>query len=113
MTTIIREHETTHGAEVLDALNEAVRDLRREIEELTKETKDGNGITETALAKPLKNARDLATQCAKAENYLNECRKKQAGIARGHYALDLEAARVAIGCKLDRLRRCHGATPVS
>lgn len=113
MTTIIREHETRHGAEVLDALNEAVRNLRREIEELAKETKNGKGITEAELSKPLKNARELVTQCAKAENYLNECRKKQTGIAKGDYALDLEAARVAIGCKLDRLRRCHGATGIS
>jgi hypothetical protein len=113
MTMITPEEEIAHGTEVLNALYESVRALRREIEELAKQAQLGENLNETDVAKPLRNVHGLVALCAKAESNLYECRSKQAGIAKGGYALDLDQARADIGCKLDRLRRCSGARPVS
>ena len=113
MTTTTQEQDVAYGAEVFEALCDAIRDLRRQIEGLTKQAQSGEDINETAATRSLKEIQGLVTQCAKAENYLNDCRNRQAGIARGGYALDLDKARFEIGCKLDRLRRCGTPKTVS
>lgn len=113
MTIITPEEEIAQGTEVLGALYEAVRALRREIEQLVAQARDGCDLSETTVSKPLRNLHGLVAQCTKAETYLYECRSKQAGIAQGGFALDLDRARVDIGCKLDRLRRCSGTSPIS
>jgi hypothetical protein len=113
MTMITPEEEIAQAAELLNVLYDAIRTLRREIEGLANAVQSGEGINETAASQTLRNAPALLMQCVKAENFLNECRSKQAGIARGGYALDLDRARDDIGRKLDRLRRCYrpGAVP--
>ncbi|WP_432816817.1 hypothetical protein [Sulfitobacter sp. JB4-11] len=113
MTTITQEQEIAEGTELLAALYAAVRSLRREIEALTARVQVDDAMKETDISRPMTDVRGLVTQCTKAEIFLNECRKKQAGIARGDYALDLDRARSEIGCKLDRLRRCSDAAPIS
>jgi len=47
-----------------------------------------------------------------AETQLEQRKKKEQGIVNG-YALDMDAARDSIGCRLDRLRRagCPGRFP--
>ena len=112
MTTITQD-EITRGEEVVAALYGAIRALRQQIEGQTRQLQSGEQIDETATARSLRNLRGLVAECAKAENYLNECKSREAGIARGGYALDLERARAEIGCKLDRLRRCCDPGPVS
>ncbi|MDG1170329.1 MAG: hypothetical protein P8N14_14120 [Sulfitobacter sp.] len=106
MTIATQEQDIIRGAELLGSLHDAIIDLRREIEGLTQQAQSATKVDETAAKQSLTRLKDLVTHCAKAENFLNECRSKQAGIARGGYALDLDRARVEIGCKLDRLRRC-------
>jgi hypothetical protein len=113
MTMITPDEEIEHGTEVLNALLQSIRALRREIEGLKEQAQSGEVLSETDVSKPMGKVQGLVAQCAKAETYLNECRRKQAGIARGGYALDMDRARAEIGCKLDRLRRCSGARPVS
>jgi len=112
MTITTPEHEIARSVEVLETLQDAIRALRREIEGLTQRARSGEEISETEVSKPLGKLSGLLAHCAMAENRLNDCRNKQAGIARGGYALDLEKAGADIGCKLDRLRRCGDAGEV-
>ncbi|UWR13242.1 hypothetical protein K3753_11485 [Sulfitobacter mediterraneus] len=113
MTVITPDEEIAHGVEILDALRAAIRVLRQEIEGQTQTARSGEDIDKTQMAKQLRDMQGLVTQCTKAEMFLNDCRNRQAGIARAGHALDLEQARADIGCKLDRLRRCSGAGRIS
>ena len=106
MTTVIQDDDITQSTELLQMLRDAISDLRREIEGLTEEAQSDGLINETAAKQSLNRLRELVLQCAKAENFLNDCKSKQSVVAKGGYALDLDRARVEIGCKLDRLRRC-------
>lgn len=110
---ITPDDEIAQAAEVLDALYDAVRGLRREIIKLKDLAQSDQDLNETELSKSMRNVHGMIGQCAKAETFLNECKRRKNGIAKGDYALDLDRARVEIGCKLDRLRRCGGAGRVS
>ena len=109
MTTETQDQDIAQAAELLGSLRNSITDLRHEIEGLAKEAQSTGTTKEAETKQALGKIRDLVTQCTKAEIFLNECRNKQTGIARGGYALDLGRARVEIGCKLDRLRRCGPA----
>tara|TARA_R110000787_G_scaffold75819_5_gene167799 strand:+ start:492 stop:836 length:345 start_codon:yes stop_codon:yes gene_type:complete len=113
MTMITPEQEIADSEELFSSLKNAISDLRREIESLKEQAVSGEEINETAATKVIGKVTGMVGTCAKVETYLNDCRNRQAGIARGGYALDLDKARVEIGCKLDRLRRCGGTGPVS
>lgn len=113
MTMITPDQMIATSEEHFRALQMAIRDLRREIESLKEQASSGGDFNETAASKALGKASGMVATCVKVENYLSDCRNRQAGIARGGYALDLDRARADIGCKLDRLRRCHGAGSVS
>ncbi|MGJ8628351.1 MAG: hypothetical protein ACSHXB_15430 [Sulfitobacter sp.] len=113
MTMITPEQEIADSEELLCSLKNAISDLRREIESLKEQVLSGEDINETAATKVVGKVTSMVGTCAKVETYLNDCRNRQAGIARGGYALDLAKARDQIGGKLDRLRRCGGTKPVS
>lgn len=113
MTMITPEQEIADSEEHFRALQSAIRDLRREIQSLKEQAISGEELNETAASKALGKASGMVATCVKVETYLNDCRNRQAGIARGGYALDLDRARAEIGCKLDRLRRCGAAEPIS
>ena len=106
MTTIPLEQEIEDGTELLGSLHAAIRSLRREIEALTTRVSGEDTVQEKEVTRSMRDVSGLIVQCAKAEMNLDECKKKQAGIVQGGYALDLDQARIDIGCKLDRLRRC-------
>jgi len=112
MTIITPEQDVETSAEILQALQDTVRQLRRDISDVIEQAATGETINDAAALKALSKVQGLIGACAKAEALLNEQRNKQAGIARGGHALDLATARADIGCKLDRLRRCCGAEPV-
>ncbi|MGJ8617737.1 MAG: hypothetical protein ACSHWS_12930 [Sulfitobacter sp.] len=113
MTMITPEQEIADSEERLLSLRNAISDLRREVESLKQRALSGEEINETSATKVIGKVTSIVGSCAKVETYLNDCRNRQAGIARGGYALDLAKARVEIGGKLDRLRRCGAAKPVS
>ena len=106
MMTVTQEQDTQRGQEILDTLSDQITALRREIEDMIEQAQSGETAAETDAKKVVQRLRDLVGQYVKAEIYLNECKSKQAGVAQGGYALDLDRARVEIGCKLDRLSRC-------
>ena len=113
MTMMTPEQEIADSEELLSSLKNAISELRREIECLKEQAMSGGEINETAAMKAIGKVAGLVGTCAKVESYLNDCRNRQAGVARGGYALDLAKARDQIGSKLDRLRRCGGTGPVS
>ena len=104
MTLMTPEDEVRNSQEILERLQRSIRDLRRDVEGLREQALSGEELNETAVCKELGKLPGLLRQCVVAENTLNECRKKQAGIAKGEHALDLEQIRIEIGCKLDKLR---------
>lgn len=113
MALLTPEQEIEDSAEILRGLQEAIGALRREIEGLTEQARSGGELKETAVSGKTSKVAGLLAHCLKAENTLNDCRNRQAGIARGGYALDMDKARADIGCKLDRLRRCRHPSAVS
>ena len=106
MTRETEEEDIARRAEVLGALLDAMTDLRRELQRLTEQARSEESVDEPAAKQALTRLRDLLGQATKAEMLLDESRSRQAGGTGGTYTLDLDRARVDIGCKLDRLRRC-------
>ena len=105
---------TTQPVPPLDELAEAeamfasvqrsLAELREALESLKQQATAGEEIDATATSKTFVQLTDAVGRCQKAGMILNDCRNKQAGIARGGYALDFDKARADIGCKLDQLR---------
>ncbi len=104
MTLMTAETQTAHSEELLSAVTDTVRDLRRELESLRERIRTQERVTPSADKQAVKSAVDLLRTCQDVENRLAKFRETQAGIAKGGYALDLDAARADIGRKLDRLR---------
>ena len=113
MTDKTEDQDVARGEDLLRALSEAVVGLRQEIEALAGELRRDGQLDEAGIKQALSKIRGLVTECGKAENFLNESTSKRSGIAHGGHALDLDRARVEIGCKLDRLRRCGRPRAIS
>lgn len=115
MTYITPAHPARELAEA-EALYASLRArltaLREELEDLGKRISAGEEINATVTGKTLFQIGETIGRCHKAELIVHECRKKQAGIARGDFAFDLDRARADIGCKLDRLRCTIGSGEV-
>ncbi|TMM54304.1 hypothetical protein [Sulfitobacter sabulilitoris] len=104
MTLITPEKVALETEGLLASVQDAIRELRQELEDLKKRVRAGDGIDATRDGRTVASANQLLTTCLKVETSLAECRNKTSGIAQGGYALDLDRARVEIGCQLDRLR---------
>lgn len=96
--------ELAHAEAMFASVQVTLAELREALENLKNQAKSGGEIDATQTSKTFVQLTDAVGRCQKAGMILNECRNKQAGIARGGFALDMEKARVDIGCKLDRLR---------
>ena len=86
------------------SVQRTLAELREALESLKEQAKAGGEIDATIASKTVFQLSDAVGRCQKAGMILNDCRNKQAGIARGGYALDINKARADIGCKLDQLR---------
>jgi hypothetical protein len=106
MTTMTPDEEITTREDRLASLVKVIGDLRQRIEVLATEGQSGGKLNKIEIAKVLSELNTAVVTCAKVETALDEHRNKQAGIARGGFALDLVQARADIGCKLDQLRQC-------
>ncbi|WP_136637444.1 hypothetical protein [Pseudooceanicola onchidii] len=112
MTLIKAEHQTTdlsgHIAEIVEELKRLKDDLRAMQGYVQS---DEPAATREALrcAGDVRNFLKLAYD---VEARVHEEQRKHLGIA-GDSGFDLGVARAEIGCKLDSLRRCCGAGPVS
>ena len=94
----------------LHAQTEELRSQMRMAREEWQEYRDRLSAGEVAgvseVKASLRQVSELIRLVLILESRIDEQRKADAGIAQGGYALDLDAARVEIRCRLDRLRRC-------
>ncbi len=96
--------ELAEAEAMFASVNRTLAELREALESLKERAKAGEEIDATTASRTVSQLSETVARCQKAGLILYECRNKQAGIARGGYALDLDKARADIGCKLDRLR---------
>lgn len=94
-------------AELLKALQASLADLRQVAVDLKKQITAGEAADLSIGAKEIASVDQLARNCMKTEVNLAEICNRNAGIVRGGYAMDMDAARVEIGCRLGRLRACR------
>ena len=104
MTT---ETETNWLDEEVGIVTAQLRDLKAEMVRLQARARNGDMAAAKEAQKTVAEVRTFLARAAETEARLAEINGRHGG-ARG-YALDLDRARVAIRCRLDRLRRCHGA----
>lgn len=112
MTLITPEERISRTADLLTSLEETIRGLRNAAEDLRRRIEAGEDTDLAGAAKQLGQVGSLIRDCQKVEKSFVEHHHAQAGIARGGYALDLEQARVVVGCRLARLRACCGQREV-
>lgn len=108
MTLITTDTSAFPLNENLNAIQEQLEALRAEMAAMQARLKDGDIAvvkdgqkTVTEIRHWLRIAMELEMDFAKRQ-------QKQAGIV-GSYAIDFDAARDRIRCRLDRLRACRGA----
>ena len=106
MTTMTPELEIALNEDRLMSLMRMLGDLRRQVEDLKDSAEFSGQLDSAETRKTLREFNSVVLACNIAERTLDDCRNKQAGIARGGYALDLERARAEIGCRLNRIRKC-------
>ncbi|MCE8506909.1 hypothetical protein KQ247_00305 [Ruegeria pomeroyi] len=106
MTLITPEERISRTAELLQSLENSIRDLRNAAEDLQKRIRAGEDGDLAGYGKQMGQAASLIRECQKVEASFAEQVRREAGIAQGGYALDLDRARSEIGCRLARLRKC-------
>ena len=112
MTVIKSEHE---ASDLSDHIREIVEELKRLKDDLRSLQGYVQSDEPNATREALRCAGDVRSfikHAYEVEAKYNEEQRKQLGLA-GDSGFDLDAARADIGCKLDSLRRCCGAGPVS
>lgn len=85
-----------------------LRDLKTEMFRMQARARDGDLSAAKEAQKTVVDVRTFLSRATETEARLAEIRQADGRGARG-YALDLDGARASIRCRLDRLRRCHGA----
>ncbi|MDK3019276.1 hypothetical protein [Pseudodonghicola flavimaris] len=106
MILITPEERVSKTADLLRSLEQSVQELRQLTEGLKAEIEAGGAADIAARSRELEQAGRLIRSCQKVEECFVEQQQRKAGIARGGYALDLDAARLEVGCRLARLRTC-------
>ncbi len=106
MTLITPDDRISRTADLLRSLEESLGNLRRQAEDLMRQIETGEEADLVNGSKQVAQVSSLIRSCQKVEENFVEHHNRQAGIAQGGYALDLEAARSEIGCRLARLRAC-------
>lgn len=101
--------ELAEAEAMFASVHRSLAELREALESLKQQAISGEEIDATATTKTVSQLSEAVARCQKAGLILYDCRNKQAGIARGGYALDFDKARADIGCKLDRLRCAIGS----
>lgn len=101
--------ELAQAEAMFASVERSLAELREAVESLKERAIAVEEIDATTTSKTVTQLSETVARCQKAGLILYDCRNKQAGIARGGYALDLDKARADIGCKLDRLRCAIGS----
>ncbi|SFT44704.1 hypothetical protein SAMN05216236_10239 [Sedimentitalea nanhaiensis] len=106
MTLITPEERILRTAELFQSVEKTLIRLRQQAEDLRKQLAAGEETDLVDGSKQVAAVERLIGACQKVEMSLVEQQRKQEGIVRGGYALDMDAARIEIGCRLARLKRC-------
>ncbi len=105
MTLITPEERVLRTAELFQSVEESLRKLRQQAEDLCRQLEAGEETDLIDGSKRVAAVERLIGACQKVETNLVEQQRKQEGIVRGGYALDLDAARTEVGSRLARLKR--------
>lgn len=108
MIIITPDADVAQAEAALAAVYREIGELREVLQGLKQEVAAGEDAALEGGKKTLVSLRPLLEISMKMESQCAEFKQKWTQIARGGYALDLDAARAEIGCRLDRLRivRC-------
>ncbi|SMC42462.1 MULTISPECIES: hypothetical protein [Primorskyibacter] len=105
MTLITPEEGFAELENVAREVREELREARKDLQDLRQRVRTGEVGTETEGLKILAYVRSMLKAASETEAQLAKAQRDRAGIVRD-YAIDFDAARSEIGCRLDRLRRC-------
>lgn len=112
MSLITPEEGPSGLSATVTTLERQLRGMCEDLEALSQKVRseDFDGIK--TQSRILGDIRQWLKMAIEAETQLEQRKKKERGIVNG-YALDMDAARDSIGCRLDRLRRtrCPGRFP--
>ena len=95
----------------INALEGQLADMRQELEDLYHRIKAGDLDELKSATKATAEIRQWLKIAIEAEAQLDKRKRHERGIAHG-YAIDFDAARDEIGCRMDRLRRARCSGPV-
>ncbi|WP_135505115.1 hypothetical protein [Roseovarius aestuariivivens] len=108
MVLIVPDPVPTGLTTSIDSLERQLADMRAELEGMYARIKTGEfGELKNAM-KATSEIRQWLKIAIEAEAQLATRKKTEKGIVHD-YALDLDAARTAVGCRLARLRRARGS----
>lgn len=106
MIVIAPEKQASNVEDLFASLQNTVLELRNQAEDLKRTLEAGQEADPVTKNLGWSDLSSLIRNCQKVETCLVEQKNRQNGVVQNGYALDLETARVEIGCRLDRLRRC-------
>ncbi len=113
MTLITPDADTVRTQRLIEDVQARIADLRDTLKAHAEGIETGGKFEETEAKKTLTEVGALISHCLKLESTIEACRQKNSDIARGGFAFCFDDARSEIGCKLNQLRKCGGAGPVS
>ncbi|WP_339766251.1 hypothetical protein [uncultured Pseudosulfitobacter sp.] len=113
MIIITPNEDTGQIQQALDTVYRELGELREQLAALKEEARNGGDADAKDVKATVASLRSSLETCMKLETQVAECRRKQSHIAQGGYALDLDAARAEVGCRLARLRNCARAGQIS
>lgn len=95
------------------AIEDQLSDLAEELAEWKTTLQRGEDAKTGDIKRTLTEVRQLVRLAAELEMKIAERDIRDHGLARAGHAIDFDAARAQIGCRLDRLRRCcrQGTVP--
>jgi hypothetical protein len=112
MSLITPEEGPSGLSATVTTLERQLRGMCEDLEALSEKVRAENFDDIKNQSRILGDIRQWLKMAIEAETQLEQRKKKEQGIVNG-YALDMDAARDSIGCRLDRLRRarCPGRFP--
>ena len=112
MSLITPEEGPSGLSATVTTLERQLRGMCEDLEALSDKVRAQQFDDIKTQSRILGDIRQWLKMAIEAETQLEQRKKKEQGIVNG-YALDMDAARDSIGCRLDRLRRarCPGRFP--
>ncbi|WP_235953056.1 hypothetical protein [Salipiger sp. PrR002] len=112
MVLIHLDEELTRLEEEREMIADMLRHLGADMRRLRGQYEDSGTLDKPETSKAVADLRYWLKVAHETEALITNVRRKQKGIA-GDWALDLERARLEVGCRMARLRRCCGAGELS